>query len=455
LEHWLEHNPLLSGGLILMAVGAALYYLKKLPGMLGDLIERFFLLRIKILDDDEAFQWMQIWLAEKLQTTLSVSVLTRRGTFRQPNDEDTPTAAVNRPTIYFVPAVGTYFFRYQGRFVTLHRNRRENSAPVVFPGAAGADAGSPFRNKEGFNLRIFSRNKDLARQLVQECRDRAIPDDGKLDILVAPYNYWTIGNRIRPRPLDSVILDGTQGEELLADMREFLASADWYRQVGVPYRRGYLLHGPPGNGKTSVVKALAGELGMNIYLLMLSDPNMNDNRISDLIAKVPERNILLLEDIDCAFTQRKKASGKEGGLTFSGLLNAIDGVASPENRILVMTTNHLERLDAALIRPGRADVKLWFGNATPDQARRFFERFFPQHGRLAHDFAGRVADRKFSMATLQDYLMLHRQLPEEALRRAGEIGRLQMGGFTQEVPLLRGRDSGFRRPVIKARRATS
>jgi chaperone BCS1 len=208
-------------------------------------------------------------------------------------------------------------------------------------------------------------------------------------------------------------------------MREFLASAEWYQQVGVPYRRGYLLYGPPGNGKSSVVKALAGELGMSIYLLMLSDPDMNDNRINELLAKVPERNLLLLEDIDCAFARRKRTNGREGGLTFSGLLNAIDGVASPEGRMIIMTTNHLERLDPALIRPGRADVKLSFANARADQARRLFGRFYPEQVRLSRDFARRVEDGKYSMATLQDYLMLHRRNPEEAVERADEIGRLQ------------------------------
>src|SRR5260370_20205053 len=152
---------------------------------------------------------------------------------------------------------------------------------------------------------------------------------------------------------------------------------------------------------------------MSSYLLMLSDPDMNDNRINELLAKVPDRSILLLEDIDCAFIKRKRASGKEGGLTFSGLLNALDGVASPEGRVIVMTTNHMERLDPALIRPGRADVKLYFGNATADQARRLFERFFADHARFAEDFAEQIEDRKHSMATLQDFLMLHRKNPTE------------------------------------------
>ncbi len=420
----LGHNPFLSGGLVLMLAGGVLYSLKQLPGRIYDFLERFFILRMEILDEDEAYHWMQLWLAEKLHRTLSISVVTRRAKPHE-DEEDSPDRA-SKPTIYFVPAVGTYFFWYRGRFVTLERSRQENASSASLLAGSGEGKGMQ-RNKESFTLRIFSRDKDLARQLIEECRDKALPDDGKVDIRVASYGYWGLGTRIRPRPLGSVILDGSQAEELLADMKEFLASQVWYHDIGVPYRRGYLLYGPPGNGKTSVVKALAGELGMSIYLLMLSDPEMNDNRVNDLLAKVPDRSIVLLEDIDCAFVKRKRSSGKEGGLTFSGLLNAIDGVASAEGRLIVMTTNHLDKLDAALIRPGRADVKLFFGNATADQARRLFERFFPRHGHRAEDFAGRIEDRRYSMATLQDYLMLHRRDPDQAVRHAGEIGTLQVG----------------------------
>ena len=86
---------------------------------------------------------------------------------------------------------------------------------------------------------------------------------------------------------------------------------------------------------------------------------------------------------------------------------------------MVMTTNHLERLDPALIRPGRADVKIAFENATADQAGRLYERFFPGEGG-AHAFAGQIEDRVHSMATLQDYLMLHRDDPQEAVDRVRE-----------------------------------
>jgi chaperone BCS1 len=428
-----ESNPLLSSGLVLLLAGGALYYLKRLPGRLYDLIERFFIVRMEILDEDEAYRWMQVWLAERLSRTLSVSVVTRRNRPTDADaDEDAADGSPNRPTVYFVPAVGTYFFWYRRRFVTLNRERQENASAGTLLGG-GEGQGLP-RNKESFTLRIFSRNRDLARQLVEECRDKALPDDGRLDVRVPTHGYWSLGSRSRPRPLDSVVLDGNQAAELLADMRAFLAGYDWYQRVGVPYRRGYLLHGPPGNGKSSVVKALAGELRLSIYLLMLSDPDMNDNRIHDLLARVPDRSLVLLEDVDCAFVKRRRAGGKEVGLTFSGLLNALDGVAAPEGRIVVMTTNHLDRLDPALVRPGRADVKLWLGNATSDQARRLYERFFPGLDGLAREFAGQVEDRRYSMAVLQDYLMLHRHDREGAVRQAHEIGTLQMSSVGPAGP---------------------
>ncbi len=425
-------NPVITGGLLLMILGAAWYALRRIRTTIGEFIERFLVVKLEVLDEDEAYHWMQLWLADRLQKTLSISVVTRRTRLHCNDEDEAVDPHRHKPAIYFVPAVGTYFFWYKGRFVTLHRERQENSSSQALSGVMNVSGKSQLRDKESFTLRIISRNRDLARQLIEECRDMALPVDGKLDIRTPSYGCcWSLSTRITPRPLHTVILDGNQADDLLADMKEFLACRDWYHDIGVPYRRGYLMHGPPGNGKTSVVKALAGELGMNVYLLMLNDSEINDNRVNELLAKVPERNILLLEDIDCAFTKRKRTSGKEGGLTFSGLLNAIDGVASAEGRIIVMTTNHIDRLDPALIRPGRADVKMLFGNATRDQAGRLFARFFPRHVQLAGEFADKIDERRFSMATLQDYFMLHRRNPDDALGRLYEIHALEHCSVTQ------------------------
>ena len=154
--------------------------------------------------------------------------------------------------------------------------------------------------------------------------------------------------------MDSIILDHLIKESLIADAQEFLASSSWYASRGIPYRRGYLLHGAPGNGKTSLVHALAGELKLDIFIISLSKPGMNDATLNNLICDLPSHALLLIEDIDVAFsrpTLDKKGFGSSlgqepweavdpsrgfgagpmiTGVTLSGLLNAIDGIYAQE-----------------------------------------------------------------------------------------------------------------------------
>src|SRR5258706_6367413 len=213
---------------------------------------------------------------------------------------------------------------------------------------------------------------------------------------------------------------------LLADSKDFLRSEKWYADRGIPYRRsvihccdtiskltivlyrGYLLYGTPGSGKSSLIHALAGELALDIYVISLSASWMNDSTFTNLMSRIPARSILLLEDLDAAFTNstsrdsdstgapegkkegpknkdedEKKDVKKEGNdqntLSLSGLLNSLDSIQASEGRILFATTNHLERLDPALSRPGRMDVWVEFKNASKYQAEGLFRNFFPAH----------------------------------------------------------------------------
>jgi chaperone BCS1 len=158
---------------------------------------------------------------------------------------------------------------------------------------------------------------------------------------------------------------------------------------GIPYRRGYLLYGLPGSGKSSFIQALAGELDFGIALVNLSERGVTDDRLASLMTSLPARTLLLLEDADAAFTNRRQAEsdGYSGStVTFSGLLNALDGVAAGEERIAFLTTNHIERLDPALIRPGRVDMTVRIGEATRYQAAEMWDRFY---GDLDEDEKGR------------------------------------------------------------------
>ncbi|KAG9012959.1 hypothetical protein FRB90_006395 [Tulasnella sp. 427] len=177
---------------------------------------------------------------------------------------------------------------------------------------------------------------------------------------------------------------------LLNDARDFLRSEQWYADAGIQHKRGYLLYGPPGTGKSSTIHALAGELDLEIYALSLAANGLDDAGLSRLIGSTPAHSIILIEDIDCAFPSReekkKQKEAKEKGIVFaenqsritlSGLLNVIDGVSSEEGRLLFATTNYVNRLDPALLRAGRMDVKIHYKMSTHDQIVNLFKRFYP------------------------------------------------------------------------------
>jgi chaperone BCS1 len=144
---------------------------------------------------------------------------------------------------------------------------------------------------------------------------------------------------------------------------------------------------------------------------------LGDSELAELLNDLPNNAILLVEDIDCIFVERKAGEEKVNRVSFSGLLNALDGVAAGEGRILFATTNHRERLDPALVRPGRIDRQVEIGFADRDQVRRMFGRFFPQATAEQTDrFAAAVAEHQATMSWLQSVLIQHADDAEEACR---------------------------------------
>jgi len=213
-------------------------------------------------------------------------------------------------------------------------------------------------------------------------------------------------------------------------------------------------------GKSSFIAALAGELDYNICILSLSDKSLTDDRLNHLLCVAPQHSIILLEDIDAIGISRAQsgmpeaaaAAGSPNGaaaspasasamaaaashgarssayqafshLTFSGLLNALDGVASSEERIMFMTTNFLDRLDPALVRPGRVDIIEKLDYASDGQLRRMFMRFYPEQPESrAEEFQRQLSGKHISMAHLQGYLMLHKKDPIGAIENAHLAG---------------------------------
>jgi mitochondrial chaperone BCS1 len=409
----LQTNQIFSGGLLLMVGGALLAYFRQVPQNVYGYLRRQFITEIDILDRDQAFEWIEVWLAQhsySKKRARSLTVKTQAIDYEERRDNPMLDP---RPRIMFAPAPGVHWLFFRGRLVCLHRERPKLKEATTQ--AANV--------RECFTVTIFSRDRRLAHQLLEEAREVALPKtDVRLTVHRAGCNYWSEQMKRLPRPVDSVVLADGVMEDLIADTKTFLGKRDWYVERGIPYRRGYLLHGPPGTGKSSAVVAIASALGMDIAMLSLGDSNMEDSGISELFSSIPVNSIVLMEDIDCAFVERKDGDDKRSRVTFSGLLNAIDGVAAGEGRLLFATTNHIERLDPALIRPGRIDRKMFIGYATRVQAERLFRRFFPTADHSwAQEFADGVPPGCVTMSTLQTHLLMYAENPVDAIERLEDV----------------------------------
>ncbi|XP_031371758.1 AAA-ATPase At5g17750-like [Punica granatum] len=174
---------------------------------------------------------------------------------------------------------------------------------------------------------------------------------------------WSSVDLQHPSTFDTLAMEPEQKKAVMNDLDRFLGRREFYKRVGRAWKRGYLLYGPPGTGKSSLVAAMANYLKFNVYDLQLSNIR-SDSQLRELLLETGNSSILVIEDIDCSIDlpERSAPTQKDprSELTLSGLLNFIDGLWSScgDERIIVFTTNHVEKLDPALLRPGRMDMHI-------------------------------------------------------------------------------------------------
>jgi chaperone BCS1 len=248
------------------------------------------------------------------------------------------------------------------------------------------------------------------------------------------------------RVISTVVLKDGFREKIYSDLKLFLRSELWYKTRGIPYSRGYLFFGLPGTGKTSMIKALSNECKRHIHFLNLGLVE-DDKQLIDLLKQIKyDETILVIEDIDCvsdAITNRNKIEKYEKEsehkeyddkknvvvviqqdrheqqikhttkLTLSGILNSLDGVFNNDGRILIITTNHPEILDDALIRPGRVDIKIPFMNCDIEQIKNLYEIFFEQ--KCPIEIIKSINPEKYSPADIISNFLCNRDNPENAL----------------------------------------
>jgi len=567
---------IVSTGLILFAGYTGWNYMwSAISAVFG----RYCMSSIHIDDRDDLYDNILKWIAEQHMSKVARSLKAKspRGSaWDDEQDDDAAEGALDsegnfnfgqwqaRVPPRFEPYYGRHRFWHKGHFFVFHRSQKQKQV-IQGPWGGGKEddlleirciglTTQPIKDLLQ-EIKLWSLRKQFSRTTI---RNPSGKDRGRAQ------GAWSKVSSRPSRPMATVILDAEQKAMIIKDMNEFLhpSSPKWYATRGIPYRRGYLFHGPPGTGKTSLSFALAGIFGLEIYCIALNDPEMNETDLMQLFNHLPSRCIVLLEDIDEAGVKRKdksdtsdgktkKKEGKEDektlpngdgkesdhtndkqgdgkkeeakkdddtnwtlqdlaralkavanespappaatkdgprrlaakaakdkdgttvstGISLSGLLNAIDGVATHEGRILIMTTNHPEKLDAALIRSGRVDMQIRFTFAKRAQIQELFLRMYAVdldtssklqeldlglnyedekkttqangHGpstnghavrsltdsktlardelqSIAEQFAEKLPEEQFPPADIQGFLLLHKKHPRKALEKVEE-----------------------------------
>jgi chaperone BCS1 len=366
----------------------------------------------------------------------------------------------------YIPDFGKYRFRFQGHFMSMERKDIEHVQVEGGPKPEGLEPTDPRR----LVLECFPTlqgTKPLKRFLDHVNGFSKPSRENTTTIYHATGNKrnygrdqvdWSVGACRPARSLDSVALESSKKEAVVNDIAYYLTPEcqRFYANRGYPYRRGFLLYGPPGTGKTSFTVALAGHFDLDVYILSMSDKDMSDQQLEILFSNLPDKCIVLLEDVDSAGLNREPSTAelkrmwKEGDndqyvtfnrfadehrsdLTLSGLLNCIDGPMSRDGRIVCLTSNAPDSFDPALVRPGRCDHKILFGYASEEISTQLFEHLYTKRSdelvegetsisddhdipSMARAFAQAIPpDSMITPAEVQGYLMIHRQDPQAAL----------------------------------------
>lgn len=406
-----KEYQVIAGAVSLWGLGVLSYFSRNIPRAIWDFVRRQSTTSMTIINTSKAYHDFLEWLIENKYTKNVRSLKITSGKW----GDDKNVRSIG---------YGTHRFLHKLRPFQIHMTQIES------PGSS--------MERDQITITALGRSHKFFDKVFVEIDDLSKKQDYLK--LFKYREYWERVRHQRKRSIDSIFLDEGLKEEVFDFLNLFIEKEDWYLENGIPYHTGILLYGVPGSGKTSLVKAIASELRRELYILSSSWLY----KISDAVADLPENCILLIEDIDTDSVvtsrspRRIEVTGEAGEkpraknrededmkeelmkqfsfANLSDVLNSIDGIIVNHGRLLIATTNHREKLDSALLRNGRFDLKIEMGYTTEFVVKQFFNRFYPDFT-LPDNF--KVKDDMTS-ATIQFLILKNLDNPGKVLREICE-----------------------------------
>jgi chaperone BCS1 len=385
----MDFNTLFVSGILLASSGIVVYALREIPKKVFEWGKRKTLYSVTVYQQDELFDVLEEWLFQHYRNhykDVEATLCYPDGQQCTPNESPVKELRFKQEENFFIAKI-------DGRSVFISKTKEK------------LDKAQSLR--EIFYRRYIIRGW-MAKEQINTFLKNIVEEHNqkKKKGLVKVYanNFWgdwTCIHDITVKPFSKVVMKHEEKNMLIDDLDNFIASADWYKERGIRYKRGYLFHGSPGNGKTTIASAISEYLGRDVYILNLNSLE-NDGYLIKAFSNLGKNIVLLIEDIDRSFAKRENIDSK---VSFSSLLNSFDGVLCKDGIITVITTNFIEKLDEALVREGRVDLKFQIDNPSPEQVKEYVEMFY------GVKIANPITGNGHSMSYVQEFCIRHKDNP--------------------------------------------
>ena len=352
-------------GLLISIAGGIAFSLKAIPGKIWDKVKGRVIYTVKVYQTDFLFDLLEEYMFNNYSNVYrEVEATITNGIVNQ--TQDSPVVK-SKYTLKYKQEDNIFIIRLNGKRVVVNKSK------------AKLEAATNLRDAFYWHYSISGL---LAKKEINQMLEGIVAEYNQ-NIRTSvniysnnSYGDWIHANELNVKPFDRVIIDQETKEFLKSDIDEFVSHELWYNERNIPYKRTYCFHGEPGNGKTTIALSIARYINRDVYSMNLNSFE-KDEYLLRCFQRIPPNSVVLIEDIDRAFNGRENVDSK---ISFMSLLNCMDGALYREGTICIITTNHIEKLDPALIRTGRTDVIKEIYKPTPELIGQYLDLFFGVHG---------------------------------------------------------------------------